>query len=134
LDRSYAWGRNVEYRDQAHWLVVAGGRIGRLQLVERLELPLLLRPVQRRSSLVNNPCQCASASFCRPGENGCSETGPDGVTKQVPCACGGNCGHGYFCHTAKDSCLDDSDCAGGICTFDLTGQAWICVTVCIGPV
>ena len=43
-------------------------------------------------------------TFCPPGDNGCSETGPDGVTKQVPCSCYGNCGHGYFCHTAKDSC------------------------------
>jgi len=38
-----------------------------------------------------------------------------------------NCGHGYFCHTPKDSCVDDSDCPVGACTFDVTGQSWLCV-------
>jgi hypothetical protein len=52
---------------------------------------------------------------------------------QVPCLCGGQCGHGYFCHTPNDRCLDDSDCASGTCNFDLTRQSWIC-TACIPPV
>jgi hypothetical protein len=84
-------------------------------------------------SLVNNPCQCFSESFCAPGSSGCTATGVDGATKQVRCSCGGNCGHGYFCHTPTDSCLDDSDCAGGICTFDLNSQVWLCASGCIGP-
>jgi hypothetical protein len=45
------------------------------------------------------------------------------------CSCGGDCGHGYFCHTPKDACLDDSDCAGGTCNFDLTSKAWMCTGV-----
>jgi hypothetical protein len=79
-------------------------------------------------SLVGSPCGCNSEIFCRADSgSSCSETGPDGVTKSVPCSsCDGNCGHGYFCHTAKDSCLDDNDCASGACNFDLTSQAWMC--------
>ena len=84
------------------------------------------------ASLVGGSCECISESFCAPNEKGCSKTGPDGVTVQVPCSCGGQCGHGYFCHTPKDSCLNDSDCASGTCNFDLTSQAWLC-TGCINP-
>ncbi len=83
-------------------------------------------------SLVNNACLCSSESFCAPGQGGCSETGPDGTTTQVQCLCSGSCGHGYFCHTPKDSCLDDGDCARGTCSFDQTSQTWMC-SVCIGP-
>ena len=78
-------------------------------------------------SLLDNVCQCFSERFCQADAgSSCSETGSDGVTKSVPCSCGGNCGHGYFCHTAKDTCLDDSDCARGTCNFDLTSRAWMC--------
>jgi hypothetical protein len=71
-------------------------------------------------SQVNSICQCESASYCPPGE-------------QPGVSCPGNCGHGYFCHTPKDSCLDDSDCGTGTCSFDMTSQAWLCVSICIGP-
>jgi hypothetical protein len=78
-------------------------------------------------SLVGSPCGCNSEIFCQADSgSSCGETGPDGVMKSVPCSCNGNCGHGYFCHTAGDSCLNDSDCVGGYCNFDLTSQAWIC--------
>jgi hypothetical protein len=76
-------------------------------------------------SLVNKICQCSDPKFCTPADlAGCSGGG---------CSCSGNCGSGYFCHTPKDSCLDDSDCGSGLCTFDLTGQTWLCVSLCIGP-
>jgi hypothetical protein len=84
-------------------------------------------------SLVGSACVCVSESFCKPGEGSCSETGPNGVTVQVPCLCSGNCGKGYFCHNAKDSCINDSDCpAGRTCNFDLTSQSWVC-TACVHP-
>jgi len=84
-------------------------------------------------SLLGSPCQCISESFCQPGSGGgCSETGPDGVTKSVPCSCTGNCGPGYFCHTPKDSCVDDSDCASGKCNFEVTSKLWMC-TLMICP-
>ena len=78
-------------------------------------------------SMVGSVCQCASQAFCQPGEGGCYETAPDGTTTQVACFCTGNCGHGYFCHTPKDSCVDDGDCAPGMtCNYDLTSQSWMC--------
>jgi hypothetical protein len=80
-------------------------------------------------SLVGSACQCFSETFCQADAgSGCSVTGADGVTKTVPCSCGGDCGHGYFCHTPKDSCVDDNDCPGGACNFDLTSQAWVCTS------
>lgn len=78
-------------------------------------------------SLVGSSCGCNSEIFCHADSgSSCSETGPDGLAKSVPCSCDGNCGHGYFCHTTKDRCLDDNDCAGGACSFDLTSQSWMC--------
>ena len=85
-------------------------------------------------SLIGSACECISESFCTPGEASCSETDANGVmTVQVPCSCSGNCGRGYFCHTGKDSCIDDSDCtAGKTCTYDLTSQSWMCAG-CVFP-
>jgi hypothetical protein len=52
-----------------------------------------------------------------------------------------NCGTatlGYFCHTSRDSCLDDSDCPGftghlggpgPVCTFDTVDRVWECETL-----
>jgi hypothetical protein len=58
-------------------------------------------------------CVCTSPAFCNP---------PD-----PHATCGDSCGHGYFCHTAKDTCLEDSDCTGhDTCSFDLPSQSWIC--------
>ena len=73
-------------------------------------------------------CQCQSETFCQADSGStCSETGADGVTTSVPCSCGGNCGHGYFCHKPEDACLSDSDCAArATCNFDLTSQSWMC--------
>jgi hypothetical protein len=51
------------------------------------------------------------------------------VTKSAACSCNGNCGHGYFCHTARDACLNDGDCAHGTCNFDLTSRVWMCTGV-----
>jgi hypothetical protein len=64
-----------------------------------------------------------SADFC----------GPDTYCSPGPCACGDSCGHGYFCHTPADECLDDSDCPAGLaCDFDLPHQHFIC-TGCLPP-
>lgn len=63
-------------------------------------------------------CACDSPAFCNP---------PDPHT-----SCGDSCGHGYFCHTPKDTCLEDSDCTGSDrCNFDLPSQTWTC-TPCMG--
>jgi hypothetical protein len=86
------------------------------------------------------PNICVSESNCRTdadcGEGGyCSPTTIDDVCGCIgPCpddagqeCWSGDCGHGYFCHTAKDTCVDDADCQDGmICNFDLPSQSWKC--------
>jgi hypothetical protein len=36
---------------------------------------------------------------------------------------------GYYCHTATDRCIDDSDCSGGGCVYSTTDSRWECVSV-----
>jgi len=43
----------------------------------------------------------------------------------------GSCGNyggilGYSCHTAKDECVNDTDCSGGYCMYDPQVTHWIC--------
>jgi hypothetical protein len=54
---------------------------------------------------------CGSAGYCSPSN--------------VP-GCGPNWWYGYFCHTANDTCTNDTDCPGpnGICAT--YGNAWHC--------
>jgi hypothetical protein len=79
-------------------------------------------------------CFCPSTALCGDAGTGCYEgTGPTsgrppgpGWTA-IPCECGDSCGHGYFCHTRCDTCLDDSDCAhNGTCNFDTLNRVWSC--------
>jgi hypothetical protein len=56
---------------------------------------------------------CGTGGFCSPshGTSGCG-----GVT-------------GYYCHTAKDTCTDDSDCGGSsidICAWSAKQGRWTC--------
>jgi hypothetical protein len=39
-----------------------------------------------------------------------------------------SCGYvsGYYCHTQKDVCTNDSDCAGGLCTWSSASERWEC--------
>jgi hypothetical protein len=67
-------------------------------------------------SQVNNFCLCPSPALCGPGTS-CSPG---------PCACGDSCGHGYFCHTPVDTCVDDSDCDGATCNYDTVNNRWSC--------
>ena len=68
-------------------------------------------------SQVNNFCFCPSPALCGPDDGYCSPG---------PCSCGDSCGHGYFCHTPTDTCVDDSDCGGGTCNFDTVANRWSC--------
>jgi hypothetical protein len=75
-------------------------------------------------SQVNNFCFCPSTALCQDGSGSCSAG-----NQPVPCACGDACGHAYFCHTKRDSCVDDSDCTGGqTCNFDTVNGVWDCAT------
>jgi hypothetical protein len=74
-------------------------------------------------SVVNAFCFCPSPKLCD------ASTHCYAGTTEVPCSCGDACGHGYFCHTAKDECVDDEDCAkGGTCNFDRVEGRWTCTT------
>lgn len=78
-------------------------------------------------SLVGNPCMCLSAAACKPNEGSCSPG---------PCVCGDSCGHGYFCHTPQDTCLDDGDCeagAGATCNYDALEHRWNCARATLCP-
>jgi hypothetical protein len=67
-------------------------------------------------------CFCPSTALCTPDDHCYAGT------MEVPCACGDACGHGYFCHTKDDTCIDDEDCAGGTCSFDTVTRNWHCVS------
>jgi len=36
---------------------------------------------------------------------------------------------GYYCHTAADLCIDDSDCSGRGCVYSTTNSRWECIEV-----
>jgi hypothetical protein len=44
---------------------------------------------------------------------------------------------GYFCHTAKDQCIDDSDCATmnglQVCSYSKTSGIWQCTARILCP-
>jgi hypothetical protein len=70
-------------------------------------------------------CFCPSPALCSPDSGGACYAG----NQQVSCACGDACGHSYYCHTKKDTCLDDSDCtSGGTCNYDTVNGIWDCAT------
>ena len=74
-------------------------------------------------SLVGQNCSCPSSGLC--GDAAPPVCVEDGLP--IPCACGDACGHGYYCHTARDECVDDCDCAeGATCNFDVLQQRWSC--------
>jgi len=77
----------------------------------------------------NTPCECrdsassAAANRCLSGSD-CrvdSDCGPGNFCS--PSQFGQWCGFRYYCHTASDTCLDDSDCVGAGCNF---GEHWAC--------
>jgi hypothetical protein len=57
---------------------------------------------------------CGAGGYCSPS------AGSD--------SCGGL--GGYYCHTPKDSCINDTDCSsnnpGQVCTFSTTDAHWEC--------
>lgn len=70
-----------------------------------------------------HPNYCMAAGNCRVD----SDCGDGGAGYCSPSPNGGCRGFwlGYFCHTASDQCVDDSDCAkGSLCAY--TGTLWAC--------
>jgi hypothetical protein len=53
-----------------------------------------------------------------------ADCGPGGFCSPARGACGGR---GYYCHTAADTCLNDTDCPAGIpCDYSAATGAWSC--------
>jgi hypothetical protein len=89
------------------------------------------------------PCDCRTSSsdfsnnWCVTGSN-CvldSDCGPGGYCSPsligVLGSCPG-CGSGFFCHTAHDTCLDDSDCTAGVmptCVYIPLSGLWACASI-----
>jgi hypothetical protein len=80
-------------------------------------------------------CACHGSAYngvgnaCVPGN--CrldSDCGPGGYCS--PTAATNTCGalSGYYCHTPKDQCLNDSDCnsSAGLCIYSPTDGFWSC--------
>ena len=89
------------------------------------------------------PCVCRASLV---GANTClagncridADCGPGGsCSPSYDFACGHYTGIiGYFCHTPKDACVDDTDCAasvGGECRHNPATGTWACATSqCVG--
>jgi hypothetical protein len=87
-------------------------------------------------------CGPLQVCSCRtPGENApnvCLNTG--NCVVDADCGAGAYCSHSqqfantffddaYYCHTATDTCLDDSDCANTgphVCAYDPSSHHWAC--------
>lgn len=81
-----------------------------------------------------NVCECEGAFHN--DANRCLKTG--NCRLDSDCGAGGfcsptlgDCGNyekyvGYFCHTAKDECVDDADCDGGYCAYNQPAGMWKC--------
>ncbi len=79
--------------------------------------------------------QCGDAGGCYKGEPGAKGTPPGPGWTRIPCLCGDTCGHGYFCHTGCDTCIDDSDCArAGTCNYNVMSRRWECSKLVCPPV
>lgn len=84
---------------------------------------------------------CPTSELCPDGGAACYEgstsatgTPPGPGWTQVPCACGDACGHGYYCHTCSDTCIDDSDCTGAAaCSYNTLRHRWECSAVMFPP-
>jgi hypothetical protein len=82
-------------------------------------------------------CVCHGSAYSY-GGNACM---PGNCRVDSDCGAGGycspahgttNCGYvsGYYCHTARDFCTNDSDCSNGafpdVCTWSATDNRWEC--------
>jgi hypothetical protein len=100
--------------------------------------------------LVGGPCVCrADGQAILPPGNLPTNACFDGNCRvDADCGAGGSCSPslgpcgnygglaGYYCHTANDKCVDDSDCAtqgGGDCRYNVGTKLWACSTSqCVG--
>ncbi len=87
--------------------------------------------VCREDSIRNTAGACqATQTICLPGnchiDSDCGDAGY--CSPSTFPGCGPVWWYGYFCHTASDDCVDDSDCneAGAYCAFSAASGHWSC--------
>ncbi len=83
-------------------------------------------------------CACHGSPYTLGSGNACT---PGNCRIDADCGAGGYCSPsagpmscgglvGYYCHTAKDRCIDDADCAssssGSMCIYSPTDGTWSC--------
>lgn len=95
-----------------------------------------------------DPCQsfalCADAGLAAPGTTstvsppasppsvGCWESSDGGPWTAAQCLCGNACGQAaYYCHTACDVCVNNSDCSSGSCEYDIHNGIWDCFDIAL---
>jgi hypothetical protein len=90
-------------------------------------------------------CSCAAETPAQSGGIVCVSRPQDNVCVPGNCHVDADCGVGFFCspsygltlqdgfycHTCKDSCVNDEDCPGNdlqgfVCAFDPSAGAWGC--------
>jgi hypothetical protein len=76
----------------------------------------------RQSATDNAPNTCVGGSQCRID----SDCGPGRYCSPSAGYGSFNCGYAYFCHTAADTCVNDTDCDSGRCQYDSTAGHWHC--------
>jgi hypothetical protein len=87
-----------------------------------------------------SPYTFGAGNACVPGncrvDADCGTSGYCSPSPAMPCAGGGSfdyCeGLAYYCHTPKDRCINDGDCAGGLgCVYSVSDGDWECLAYAI---
>jgi hypothetical protein len=79
-------------------------------------------------------CACHGAPYTDGHGNTCvpgncrvdADCGAEGYCSPSSLTACGNSLAGYYCHTAADLCIDDSDCSGEGCVYSTTNSRWEC--------
>jgi len=80
-------------------------------------------PCSCRSSATSNAANvCLTGSDCRVN----ADCGSGGYCSPSAGYGSYGCGVAYFCHTAADTCVDDTDCESQQCQYDDTAGHWRC--------
>jgi hypothetical protein len=76
----------------------------------------------RASAAVSTANVCVMGSQCRVD----ADCGPGGYCSPSAGYGSFGCGTAYFCHTAGDTCDNDTDCDGSKCQYDSMTSHWRC--------
>jgi hypothetical protein len=81
------------------------------------------QPCDCRASATDNTANvCVSGSQCQVD----ADCGPGGYCSPSGGYGTFGCDVAYFCHTAADTCVDDTDCEAPGCQYDSTAGYWRC--------